>query len=49
MTGNPTRRVKVILHPSPHPTDPIYQTGWNFISGKNLSPTSAGPSTMLVH
>ena len=27
------------------PTDPRYQSGWNFLSGKNLSPPSGKAST----
>ena len=45
MTGKPIklgRHTYLGLAPD---TDPIYKAGWNFLSGKNLSPRSKNQST----
>ena len=44
MTGKKTPRGRVTYHGSVPATDPRYSSGWNFLSGKNLSPPSLTPS-----
>ena len=44
MTGPKTRRGGITYRGSVPATDPRYQSGWNFLSGKNLSPPSPKPS-----
>ena len=44
MTGPKTKKVGITYHGSVPATDPRYQSGWNFLSGKNLNPQSAGKS-----
>ena len=39
MTGKQIRKGGLIWHGWAKDTDPIYQTGWNFISGSNLNRT----------
>jgi hypothetical protein len=39
--GPKTRKGRVIWHGFVPDTDPRYQSGWNYLCGKNLNPHSA--------
>jgi hypothetical protein len=45
MTGQKTKPAGATYHGFVDDTDPRYQSGYNFLSGKNLNPQSATPST----
>lgn len=43
--GPKTRRGRVTFHGFVPATDPLYQSDWKFISGKNLNPPSGKASS----
>jgi hypothetical protein len=45
MTGKPIKLGKLTYHGFVPDTDPRYNSGWNFLSGKNLNPRSKTPSS----
>jgi hypothetical protein len=45
MTRKPIKLGKLTYHGFVPDTDPRYNSGWNFLSGKNLNPGSKTPSS----
>jgi hypothetical protein len=45
MTDKPIRVGRVIWHGWLPAADPMYNSGWNYIAGKQLNPRSSRPST----
>ena len=44
-TGQKTQKGGATYRGSLPATDPIYKSGWNYLSGKNLNPHSGKPSS----